>query len=71
MSDFTSLVTALILDTPLCVPCIADDAAMSPAAVEVTLGVLAVGGESGRCRRCCVRGTVYFVARAKLSRGER
>jgi len=53
----TALITALILERPMCVPCIAMKAATSETGVETSLAhigpVVRIRRESvGRCRAC-------------------
>jgi hypothetical protein len=61
------LLTALILDNPMCLSCIAKHAAMSSEAVETAVTViervLAVHRKASVCESCGVPATVYFLGR--------
>ena len=68
MPEHSSLITALILERPMCVECLARRANMT---VEATHTVLAVIGralalhrdEASRCRGCEKRASVFYVDR--------
>ncbi len=66
------LVTALILERPLCVPCVARSTSLR---VEEALTVLTVlqraldlhRDDSSRCRICGVTGLVFYIERPRKS----
>jgi hypothetical protein len=69
MSEPLVLLTALIVDNPMCLDCLAERAAMRPDAVATALTViervLPVQRTVGPCPSCRVVGTVYVLERPK------
>jgi hypothetical protein len=67
MSDKTALVTALILDRPMCLPCTALKGGMSPKEAEETLQriatVVGLHRVLGRCRDCGITTSVTSIER--------
>jgi hypothetical protein len=67
MPDHVALVTALILDRPLCARCIATKSGMRLTVLDQTLAtiaaVLVLHRETGRCHACGVTDTVLFLDR--------
>jgi hypothetical protein len=66
MPETTAIITALILDRPLCLDCIAMKAGVSHATVEAILArikkVLTLRrDERGRCRACGTTGVVLWL----------
>ncbi len=63
-----ALVTALIIDRPLCIRCLADKATSSPELVEQALArithVLTLHRVNGRCHACGGFRSVYYIDRA-------
>ena len=74
MPDVSTLVTALILERPLCMPCIAEKSGLTSerarAALEVVESFLKVYRDlNGRCHACGVSGVVAYSDRPAQSRG--
>ena len=67
MPDHAALVTALILDRPTCIRCIAIKSSMTAATLDTTIGiierVLVLHRSTDRCRVCGVSDTVFYVDR--------
>lgn len=67
MPDHAALVTALILDRPTCIRCIAIKSSMTPLAMDTTIGfierVLILHRSTDRCRVCGVTDTVLSAER--------
>ena len=67
MPDRAAIVTALILERPLCDECLASKSCLSPSSIEETLSVvrtaLKLTEEHGRCRACGARTTVLSLER--------
>ena len=63
MSDPTSLISALIVDRPTCLPCLATRTNMQPEAVETALRVLgrALVIQPDPSRTCAVCGSITTV----------
>lgn len=73
MPETAALITALILERPLCFTCIAEKADTSETAVEATLAIVAPvlqvhRDQHGQCRACGNAGAVVSLARPE-SRG--
>ncbi len=66
-----ALITALILDRPLCVACIAAKSLVRPEQVievfEVISTALVLRTETDRCLACGTTTIVYSIARPRLS----
>ena len=63
------VVTALIADRPLCVPCLTEKAGLSHAVVETTLKTIGRvvdvhDGQDLRCQLCGRAGNVFFLGRS-------
>ena len=69
MPDHAAIVTALILDRPTCIRCIAVKSSMPPAALDQTVGaierVLVLHRTTDRCRVCGATETVLHVERPR------
>lgn len=67
MANHAAIITALILDRPTCIRCIAVKASMTPAALDTTIGAietaLVLHRLTDRCRVCGVTDTVLSVDR--------
>lgn len=67
MPDHAALVTALILDRPTCIRCIAIKSGLSVRDLDRTVGLieraLVLHRETDRCRVCGATETVLFVDR--------
>jgi hypothetical protein len=67
MPERAALITALILDRPMCLPCIALKSLVSAERAESTLVTIATAlvlrRESGRCVACGQTTTVHSVGR--------
>jgi hypothetical protein len=67
MPDPTALITALLLDRPMCLPCIAEKALVSLQRAESTLETIATAlvlrRETGRCVACGATTAVHSVGR--------
>jgi hypothetical protein len=67
MPDRAALITALMLDRPMCLPCIAAKALVSlqraEAALETIATALVLCRETGRCAACGATTAVHSVAR--------
>ena len=67
MHRWSGLLTALIVDDPMCVACIAKQGGVSEDAAETAIATvesaLPVQRESATCGRCGVPGIVYFLER--------
>jgi hypothetical protein len=68
MPDHTAIVTALILDRPTCLRCIATKANMTLTELDTTIGiinrVLVLHRTTDRCRACGETDTVLSVDRS-------
>jgi hypothetical protein len=75
MHRWSGLLTALIVDDPMCVACIAKHGDITEAAAEAALAVvestLPVHRKSTVCGGCGAPGMVYFLARPSLGREKR
>jgi hypothetical protein len=69
MPDFAALVTALILDRPLCDDCLASKSGLGPVELEATLAairpVLKLHEGEGRCRACGESAPVLSLERPR------
>lgn len=67
MPGIAALVTALILDRPTCIRCLATKSAVSLAAMDSTIAAietaLVLHRSTDRCRVCGTTDTVFFVDR--------
>lgn len=68
MPDLTTLVTALILERPLCKPCLTEKTNATPAKIDRALMSIerALGRlhrETGRCRSCGNVGEILYLDR--------
>lgn len=67
MPDHAAIVTALILDRPTCIQCIAVKSSLSIRDLDQIIGiierVLVLHRETDRCRVCGATETVFFVDR--------
>jgi hypothetical protein len=72
MHRWSGLLTALIVDDPMCVACIAKRGDISENAAETALAIiesaLPVHRESTTCGSCGVPGMVYFLERPAETR---
>jgi hypothetical protein len=61
MHDTAALITAIILDRPLCLDCIALKAGVGPATADASLARIknVLTEETGRCRACGTIGMVF------------
>ena len=70
MSATAAVVAAMILDRPLCVPCLYDRSGMLSGEVDAALtaltGVLKLQRGVDRCRACGTTGQVVSIARPRL-----
>ena len=67
MPERSALVTALILERPTCLPCVAERAGLSLDALDTVLTVIArvlsLNGEDGaRCRQCGQVSVVFWIS---------
>ena len=69
MPDNVALVTALIIDRPMCVRCIAVKSGLTPLVLDEAVGtiatVLVLHRVTDRCRVCETIGTVLYVDRPR------
>ena len=67
MPSRAALITALILDRPLCLSCISARAVATPNEVDASLSaigqVLTLGRDTDRCRACGTEGPVVWLER--------
>ena len=68
MPEHSSLITALILERPMCLECLARRANMTMEAAQTVLAVIGRAlrlhrNDMAACRTCEKRGTVYHVER--------
>jgi hypothetical protein len=67
MPDRAALITALMLDRPMCLPCIAEKALVSVERAESVLEAIATAlvlrRETGRCVTCGATTAVHSVGR--------
>jgi hypothetical protein len=67
MSERAALITALILDRPMCLPCISMKALVSVERAEATLATIATAlllhRDTGRCVACGETTAVHSVGR--------
>jgi hypothetical protein len=72
MSAWVLRLTALIVDNPICLRCIAAAASMSAETAQIALTVLGhaidVHEAAGRCPHCGVPDTVYWIERPDIAR---
>ena len=65
--EAAAIITALILERPLCVRCLVDRSNLTPATILDTLkgiqGVVGVRRAEDRCRICADLGTTVFIRR--------
>ena len=67
MPDRAAIITALILDRPLCEECLASKSGLSPSSIDETLTIvrtaLKLHETEGRCRACGESKHVLFLDR--------
>jgi hypothetical protein len=72
MPDRAAIITALILDRPLCEECLTSKSGLTPSRIEETLTVvraaLKLTEGHGRCRACGARTTVLSLERPSPQR---
>jgi hypothetical protein len=70
MPGRAALLTALILDRPLCTSCLVSKSGLSPAELDATLAIvrsaLQLHSIRARCRSCGVHADVAFVDRPSM-----
>ena len=71
MHEPTDILTALIVETPMCLPCIAKNGRMMPEAAAMELAVICravrMRQKSNSCQSCGAVRTVYSIERQPQS----
>ena len=77
MPEHSSFIAALILERPVCLPCLSKRAHLSEETAETALTVIQRAlqlrrEDISRCRECGVIGVVYYIDRPQVddARGE-